>query len=148
GPPPGLPADLEHVPRPLHPRVRNSQVGRRSGATQPLRPGFSACAGAQDRPADVAFREPALQAVVRQGDLSGPGATPGHGVPSSRTLCGGVLCAKAQSRLKERVAQTFSPPPPRTLSLAVTPHRDAILRPGRQAAPASARLVGAGTASA
>ena len=43
---------------------------------------------------NVAFREPAFQAVVRFGNVSRIGAAEGHGMPRAGTLCGSVLCAK------------------------------------------------------
>ena len=49
---------------------------------------------AQDRIAECAFREPAVQAVVRFGNVSRIGAAAGHGMSGAGTLCGGVLCTK------------------------------------------------------
>ena len=53
-----------------------------SGTAECLRAGSPPRFAAQDRSADFALRESALQAMVRQGNLSGIGAAPRHGVPS------------------------------------------------------------------
>ena len=81
GPSRGQPAHLEHVPRPPDPRIRDPQVGRRPRPAQPLRARRGSCDGAQSRVALTHFGTPALQALVRRGDVPRPGAPARHGVP-------------------------------------------------------------------
>ena len=54
---------------------------------------------AQDRSAELAFWDPAFQAVVRSGNFSRIGSAERHGMSRPRTLCGSVLCPQAHSRL-------------------------------------------------
>ena len=68
--------DLEHLPRPADPRVRDPEVGRRARLAQPLRAGERRRRRRQDRGADAVLPEPGRQALVRRPDLPRPDAPP------------------------------------------------------------------------
>ena len=76
GPPGGVRARLEHLPRPADPRVRDPEVGRRPRLAQPLRAGERRRRRRQDRGADAVLPEPGRQALVRRPDLPRPDAAP------------------------------------------------------------------------
>ena len=99
GPSPALPLDVEYFPGPLHPRIRDPEVGWRSWAAPTLRADFRQRASAQDRPSDDAFRKSALQPLVRFGNLSRLGPAERYGMSCAGKLRGSVLCAQAQPDL-------------------------------------------------
>ena len=85
GPPARLRADVEHVPGPPDPRIRDPEVGRRPRAAERLRPlteefwcrRSSTCSAAH-------FDTPARQALVRRRGVPRADAPPGDGVPRAR----------------------------------------------------------------
>ena len=97
GPSRGLPADLEPVSRSPDPRIRDPQVGRRSASAERICAAQRCGAGTQDRAPARAFRDPAVQGLVRCRDLRRPGAPPRHGVPRPRTLRRGLRHAQSRA---------------------------------------------------
>ena len=77
----GVDVDVEHVSRPRHPRIRDSEMGRRSGPAERLHPGQQDADGAQGKAALRPFRHATLKGLVRRADLHGSGAAAGRGMP-------------------------------------------------------------------
>ena len=94
-PPPGssprVRADVEHVPRPPHPRVRGAEVGRRPRTSQPVRPPRRGRRHGQARPRPPALPDAGGEALVRHRDLPRAHAAPGPRMRRSVTVRRGVL---------------------------------------------------------
>ncbi len=99
GPPGGLRARLEHLPRPADPRVRDPEVGRRARLAQLLRAGERRRRRCQDRGADAVLPEPGRQALVRRPDLPRPDAPPRPRMCRHRGPGRGLLRPQGQPRL-------------------------------------------------
>ena len=91
GPPHRLRADLEHVPRPPHPRVRGAEVRRRHGRAERLRAARGRRLPAQGRAPDDALRAPRCPSA-------------GSRRTCSRACCG---CAAWSATRRPRYAEAF-----------------------------------------
>ena len=79
GPPARVRADVEHVPEPCDPRVRDPEGRRRPWPAELVRPALRGGRRGETRPARAAFPKPGRQALVRSRDVPRADATSWHG---------------------------------------------------------------------
>src|SRR5207249_10297473 len=98
GSPARLGADLEHVPRPPHPRVRDPEVRRRPHRAECLRASLGGGRAAQGRAPARALPLPARQALAHRGLVprADPAARPGGELADA--LRGGLPVQEARPR--------------------------------------------------
>ena len=108
--------DVEHVPRPPDPRVRDPQVRRRPRLAERLRARRGAARAAKGELLDRAFRDAARQALVHRGRLPRPDAAAGRRVELADRVCRGVL--RPQGARWDRGGVACRPAPRRRLQHA------------------------------